>query len=131
MARTARGVFSRRRSGLTERELCPGGFAANARPRSPQVTEMSGLKPRNRLVNFRLTEEEYTRLAAVCARKGSPSISDFARAAILRTIEAEAGREGPLDALLAALGDRLSDLERSFRILTEPAGDELRRNPER
>ena len=100
-------------------------------PAPPQVTEMSGLKPRNRLVNFRLTEEEYTRLAAVCARKGSPSISDFARAAILRTIGAEAGREGPLDALLAALGDRLSDLERSFRILTEPAGDELRRNPER
>ena len=97
----------------------------------PRIADMSGLKPRNRLVNFRLTEEEYGRLAAVCARKGSPSISDFARAAILRTIEAEAAREGPLDTLLAALGDRLSDLERGFRSLAEPAVDGARRNPER
>lgn len=94
----------------------------------PQTTDMSGLKPRNRLVNFRLTEEEYTRLAAVCARKGSPSISDFARAAILRTIEAETGREGLLESLLAAFGDRLSDLERGFRSLAEPAGDNARRD---
>jgi hypothetical protein len=92
---------------------------------------MSGLKPRNRLVNFRLTEDEYGRLAAVCARKGSPSISDFARAAILRTIEAEAGHEGPLDTLLAALGDRLSDLERSFQSLSEPAGDGSWHNQQR
>jgi hypothetical protein len=91
---------------------------------------MSRLKPRNRLVNFRLTEEEYGRLAAVCARKGSPSISDFARAAILRTVDAEAGHERPLDTLLAALGERLSDLERSFRSHAEPAG-EFRRNSER
>lgn len=97
----------------------------------PRAADMSGLKPRNRLVNFRLTEEEYGRLAAVCARKGSPSISDFARAGILRTIEAESAREGPLDTLLVALGDRLSDLERSFRNLAEPAGDDARRNPER
>ena len=94
-----------------------------------QTADMSGLKPRNRLVNFRLTEDEYGRLAAVCARKGSPSISDFARAAILRTIEAEAGREGLLDTVLTALGDRLSDLERNFRGLAEPAGDNSRRNP--
>ena len=92
---------------------------------------MSGLKPRNRLVNFRLTEEEYGRLAAVCARKGSPSISDFARAAILRNVEAEAGREGPLDTLLAALGERLSDLERSFRRQAEPDGELARHNSEK
>jgi hypothetical protein len=95
-----------------------------------RIADMSGLKPRNRLVNFRLTEEEYGRLAAVCARKGSPSISDFARAAILRTIEAEAGRDGPLNTVLAALGERLSDLERSFQNLAQPAGDGARRHPE-
>jgi hypothetical protein len=109
----------------------PGGPAAAARLRAPRIANMPGLKPRNRLVNFRLTEEEYGRLAAVCARKGSPSISDFARAAILRTIEAEAAREGPPDTLLAALGERLSDLERSFRSLAEPAADGARRNTER
>jgi hypothetical protein len=83
---------------------------------------MSGLKPRSRLVTFRLTEEEYGRLATVCARKGSPSISDFARAAILRTMDAQADREGPLDTQLAALGERLRDLERNFQNLAPPAG---------
>jgi len=92
---------------------------------------MSGLKPRNRLVNFRLTEEEYGRLAAVCARKGSPSISDFARAAVLRMIEAEMSREGPPDSVLAALRERLNDLERHFQNLAQPAGEGLRPNPER
>jgi hypothetical protein len=92
---------------------------------------MSGLKPRSRLVNFRLTEEEYGRLAAVCARKGSPSISDFARAAILRKIEAQTDREGPRDAQLAALGERLSDLERSFQSLAQPAEARIRHDPER
>jgi hypothetical protein len=89
---------------------------------------MSGLKPRNRLVNFRLTEDEYGRLAAVCERRGSPSISDFARVAILRNIEAEGVREGTLDALLAGLGERLGDLERSFRSLAEPSRNDARRN---
>jgi hypothetical protein len=92
---------------------------------------MSGLKPRSRLVNFRLTEEEYGRLAAVCARRGSPSISDFARAAILRTIEAQTEREGPVDTQLAALGERLSDLERCFQSLAQPAEGRIRRDPER
>ena len=96
-----------------------------------QIADMSGLKPRNRLVNFRLTEEEYGRLASVCARKGSPSISDFARAAILRSVEAEAGHEGPLDTLLAALGERLSDLERNFRNQAVLAGDVAQCNPQR
>ena len=92
---------------------------------------MSGLKPRSRLVNFRLTEEEYGRLAAVCARKGSPSISDFARAAVLRRIEAEMTREGPPDSVLAALRERLNDLERNFQNLAQPAGDGFQLKPER
>lgn len=73
------------------------------------------LKPRNRLVNFRLTEEEYGQLAAVCMRKGCPSISDFARAAILRTVDLEAGRSGPLDGRVADLSERVSQLETSLR----------------
>jgi len=87
---------------------------------------MSGLKPRNRLVNFRLTEEEYGRLTAVCARKGCPSISDFARASVLRMVEAEVSREGPPDGVLAALRERLSELERNFQNLSQPAGEGLR-----
>lgn len=39
--------------------------------------------PRTRLVNFRLSEEEFEVLQQTCARSGARSISDFARAAVL------------------------------------------------
>ena len=45
---------------------------------------MSILKPRNRLVNFRLTEEEFGQLREACLAQGARSISDFARSAVLR-----------------------------------------------
>ena len=58
---------------------------------------MSILKPRNRLVNFRLTEEEFVYLREACLAQGARSISDFARSAVLR----QADRSG---AGLAASG---------------------------
>lgn len=39
--------------------------------------------PRTRLVNFRLSEEEFELLQQTCSRSGARSISDFARAAVL------------------------------------------------
>lgn len=43
-------------------------------------------KPRTRLVNFRLTEEEYETLKNAAESRGARSISDFARAAILSSV---------------------------------------------
>jgi hypothetical protein len=43
-------------------------------------------KPRTRLVNFRLTEEEYETLKSAAENRGARSISDFARAAILSSV---------------------------------------------
>jgi hypothetical protein len=83
---------------------------------------MGVLKPRKRLVNFRLTQEEYERLAAVCAQKGAPSISDFARSAILRTVELESSPAGALNNRLAYLDQRLAQLEAGLRRLAR-AGD--------
>jgi hypothetical protein len=82
---------------------------------------MTALKPRRRLVNFRLTQEEYDRLAAVCARKGVPSISDFARSAILRTVEIECTPEGACHSHIARLDQRVAQLEASLRGLTRAA----------
>ena len=48
---------------------------------------MSILKPRNRLVNFRLTDEEFSYLREACGAQGARSISDFARGAVLRQAE--------------------------------------------
>jgi hypothetical protein len=79
---------------------------------------MFAVKPRNRLVNFRLTEDEYTRLTAICASRGSRSISDFARAAILGIVEPSTG-DWALAGRVAGLDDRVRELEAVLRDLCE------------
>ncbi len=48
---------------------------------------MSVLKPRTRLVNFRLSEEEFDSLKTACQNSGARSLSDFARSAVLLSME--------------------------------------------
>ncbi len=52
---------------------------------------MSVLRPRNRLVNFRLAEDEFESLKSACTVQGARSVSDFARSAVLERI----GEPGP------------------------------------
>lgn len=66
---------------------------------------MSVLNPRNRLVNFRLSEEEYERLDAACKAMGARSISDFARSAVLEKMS-----DKRLDARVAELEDRVNQI---------------------
>ena len=40
-------------------------------------------RPRTRLVNFRLSEDEYQLLKTTCFRSGARSVSDYARTAVL------------------------------------------------
>jgi hypothetical protein len=44
------------------------------------------LKPRTRLISFRLSEEEYLKLRGACLANGARSISEFARQALQRTV---------------------------------------------
>lgn len=53
---------------------------------------MAVLKPRERLVYFRITEDEFHQFAGVCEQAGARSISDLARSAVQRLI-AEGHRE--------------------------------------
>ena len=56
---------------------------------------MAVLKPRERLVYFRITEDEFHQFANVCAQEGARSISDLARSAVQRLIaESHREREG-------------------------------------
>ncbi len=82
---------------------------------------MPVLKPRNRLVNFRLSEDEYERLKASCALHGARSLSDFARAAVLRAVVPGAiavfqdnalpdGRANQMDRKIHDLENRVSQL---------------------
>ncbi len=80
---------------------------------------MSILKPRNRLVNFRLTDEEFSYLRDACSAQGARSISDFARSAVLRqadragtgTIKPQVGWDEPSTQSLTELQTMMVQLE--------------------
>lgn len=48
---------------------------------------MAVLKPRERLVYFRISEDEYRRFTSVCEESGARSVSDLARNAVQRLID--------------------------------------------
>ena len=47
---------------------------------------MAVLKPRERLVYFRISEDEFRQFVSVCEQEGARSVSDLARTAIQRLI---------------------------------------------
>jgi DNA-binding transcriptional regulator GbsR (MarR family) len=52
------------------------------------------LKPRERLVYFRVSEDEFHQFVSVCEREGARSVSDLARNAVQRLIaECQKNRE--------------------------------------
>jgi len=80
---------------------------------------MSVINPRNRLVNFRLSEVEFEKLKAACLEQGARSISEFARTSVLRSLEQQpgpadggAGQVKELDKKVAELEIRVEQLLR-------------------
>jgi metallophosphoesterase superfamily enzyme len=74
------------------------------------------LKPRERLVYFRISEDEFRQFVGVCEQEGARSVSDLARTAIQRLIaEGDRQRNGEeltqkmerLENLIAALTEQL------------------------
>ena len=72
---------------------------------------MSVLNPRNRLVNFRLSDEEFDRLKTACAEFGARSISDFARGSVLDRISGGPGGEAQPREHLVELDHKVATLE--------------------
>jgi len=68
-------------------------------------------RPRTRLVNFRVNEEEYATMCAACSQNGARSISDFARLAVLRHAAADERQATSMQWRLSALGHKMSELE--------------------
>lgn len=69
---------------------------------------MPVFKPRNRLVNFRLSEEEFEKLRASCSLYGARSLSDFARAAVMRSVS---GAQANGDTSDSGIDRKVNDLE--------------------
>lgn len=91
---------------------------------------MTVLKPRTRLISFRLSDDEYRELANLCASKGARSLSEFLRSALLRFVGCrEAGGADPavakemrrLRRLVKALDTRVNGLSRQMQ--TSPEGE--------
>ena len=71
---------------------------------------MSVFHPRNRLVNFRLSDEEFCQLRDSCAGHGSRSISDFARSAVIEKIT-RGPEVGERQQRVEQLNSKVSELE--------------------
>ena len=87
---------------------------------------MSVLKPRNRLVNFRLSEEEFETMKVACVNSGARSLSDFARGSVLQAMDNTAQRKGiaggdwnpsPLNRLDGVITTLESRVEQILRLL--------------
>ena len=77
---------------------------------------MPVFQPRNRLVNFRLSEEEFEKLRASCSLYGARSLSDFARAAVMRSVtggsQIKEAADPTLDSKMSTLENRVGELSR-------------------
>jgi hypothetical protein len=67
-------------------------------------------KPRNRVVLFRLTQEEYAQVQQACTEGGARSVSDFARARIL-------GQSGGDSPALVQMQAQIEELTRAVELL--------------
>lgn len=98
---------------------------------------MAVLKPRERLVYFRVSEDEFRQFVSVCEQAGARSVSDLARNAVQRLIaEGQRQRDGNeleekmqvLERLIAAVTAQLQLLSSQTR---EAAVEALPNGPER
>jgi hypothetical protein len=87
-------------------------------------------RPRTRLVNFRVSDEEYATLRTACTRHDARSISDFARLAVLGWAGSTDHQATAMQWRLSALGHTMAELEgRVGHLLSELEGRGLPAGP--
>jgi len=84
-------------------------------------------KPRERLVYFRVSEDEFRQFVSVCTQEGARSVSDLARSAVQRLIaEGNRNREDreltPNVAMLEKLINELTSQVQSLSALLQKQG---------
>ena len=78
---------------------------------------MAVLHPRNRLVYFRVSEDEFLQLVSMCETEGLRSISDVARSAVKRMIDDSAPSSSSRDEALKVLSENVAELGRNLEWL--------------
>ena len=82
---------------------------------------MAVLKPRERLVYFRISEDEFRQFVSVCEQEGARSVSDLARTAIQRLIaNGHRQRNGEeLEEKMHRLEQLIMSVTEQLRLLTD------------
>jgi hypothetical protein len=81
---------------------------------------MSVIKRKNRMISFRLSDEEYDALRTVCESHGVRSVSDFARLAIENLIAGDGlPPQAAVHSRLEALNSRVQVLDLAVGRLAE------------
>jgi len=76
------------------------------------------LKRRDRVLVFRLTQDEYDHLSTACSAKGGRNLSDFARSELLTVLQS--GQQvNHLQGRLSMVEDRLSEVQLTLRQVTQ------------
>ena len=79
---------------------------------------MATLHQRNRIVVFRLTQEEHQSLQSACIAAGSRSLSDYTRTQLLTLVNADA-RESMVERRFGDIDRKLSALHQIIQRLSE------------
>lgn len=80
---------------------------------------MTVLRPRTRLVYFRVSEDEYQRLHSLCHQVGARSLSDLVRRSLLE----ESGGDGEDGQRMEILAERIERLTRLIEELRQKFED--------
>jgi hypothetical protein len=79
---------------------------------------MPVLKQRDRIVVFRLTQDEYDNLKTVCKIRGSRNITDFTRSEVLASIERELQEQGRSPGV-SGIDQKLASLQSAIQHITK------------
>jgi len=79
---------------------------------------MTVAKPKNRMISFRLSDEEYEHLVNLCETQSARSLSDLARSA-MQSLIANGGVNGGVNGGGDGLEERLSHLDGRLNALDE------------
>jgi len=80
---------------------------------------MSALNPRNRIVVFRLSQNEFATLKCACAEKGGRNLSEFTRSELLNFLRAQPPEyliQNKLDAIERQLTGMRTDMHEMSRL---------------
>jgi hypothetical protein len=78
---------------------------------------MTVLKRRDRILIFRLTQDEYDHLLTACSSRGGRNLSDFARSELLSRVDTDERKEA-VQNRLSVLDHKLSRVESTLHEVT-------------